>query len=242
MKILSFFLFLTVLTLNLNNIMAQDSKPVVYFIPGQGSDYRLFKNIDIDSSFKTKNIKYFTPDKDWNLRDFAKVLSLQIDTSHTFIIVGVSLGGMLATEMGSFLNPEKIIIISSAKCREELPLRYKFQGSVPVYKWVSGAFLKKGALFMQPIVEPDRKYNKETFISMLKDKDPDFLKRTVAMIMEWNRVKYREDIIHIHGDKDHTIPIRNVSFNYLIEKGSHMMVLTKGDEISTLINQILLKQ
>ena len=242
MKILSFFLFLTILTLSWSNLKAQDSKPVIYFIPGQGSDYRLFKNIDIDSSFKTRNIEYFPPDKDWDLRDFAQALSRQIDTSHTFIIVGVSLGGMLATEMGNFLNPEKIIIISSAKCWAELPLRYKFQRSVPVYKLVSGALIKKGALFLQPIVEPDRNYDKETFIAMLKDKDPDFLKHTTAMIMEWDRVKYREDIIHIHGDKDHTIPIRNVSFNYLIEKGSHMMVLTKGDEISTLINQILLKQ
>ena len=28
---------------------------------------------------------------------------------------------MLATEMTDFLNPEKTIIISSAKCRKELP-------------------------------------------------------------------------------------------------------------------------
>lgn len=35
---------------------------------------------------------------------------------------------------------------------------------------------------MQPIVEPDRNYDKKTFIAMLKDKDPDFLKRTVARI------------------------------------------------------------
>ena len=242
MKTLIFLLILTIITLNWSNIKAQDSKPVVYLIPGQGSDYRLFKNIDIDSSFETKNIKYFTPDKDWNLRDFAKVLSRQIDTNRTFILVGVSLGGMLATEMGSFMNPEKIILISSAKCRKELPGRYNFQRSVPVYKVVPGSVAKKGALLLQPIVEPDRRYDKKTCVAMLTDKDPKFLKRTIAMIMEWDRIKYRDDIIHIHGDKDHTIPIRNISYDYIIEKGSHMMVLTRGDEISALINQILLKQ
>lgn len=242
MKTLFFLLILTVITLNWSNIKAQDSKPVVYLIPGQGSDYRLFKNIDIDSSFETKNIKYFTPDKDWDLAKFAKVLSRQIDTNRTFILVGVSLGGMLATEMGSFMNPEKIILISSAKCRGELPGRYNFQRIVPIYKVVPGSVAKKGSLLLQPIVEPDRRYDKETCVAMLTDKDPKFLKRTIAMIMEWDRIKCREDIIHIHGDKDHTIPIRNVSYNYLIERGSHMMVLTRGDEISALINQILLKQ
>jgi len=240
-KIIRFLLLLVVFILNGNKLYAQDLKPIVYLIPGQGADSRLFKNIKIDSCFETRNIKYFTPEKTWNMLDYAKALSSQIDTSNKFILVGVSLGGMLATEMADFLNPEKIIIISSAKCWEELPGRYKFQKKIPVYKWVPASVSKKGALFLQPIVEPDRNYDKETFVNMLKDKDPDFIKRTIAMIMEWDRVNYRKDIIHIHGDNNHTIPVRNVKDNYLIKDGSHVMVLSRGDEISILINLILLE-
>ncbi len=92
---------------------------------------------------------------------------------------------------------------------------------------------------MQPIVEPVQKQYKEIFKSMLNDKDPEFLKRTIGMIINWERVCYSNEIIHIHGDKDNTIPIRNVKYDYLIENGSHMMVLTKGEEISKLINKIL---
>jgi hypothetical protein len=76
---------------------------------------------------------------------------------------------------------------------------------------------------------------------MLNDKDPDFLKRTAAMIIQWERNESREDIVHIHGDNDHTIPIRNVDYDYLIEDGSHMMVYTRADEISDLINKILIE-
>jgi pimeloyl-ACP methyl ester carboxylesterase len=240
-KIISFLLLLVVFILNGSKLYAQDLKPIVYLIPGQGADSRLFKNIKIDSSFEIRDIVYFTPEKTWSMEDYAKALSRQIDTSRKIILIGVSLGGMLATEMGDFLNPEKIIIISSAKCWEELPGRYKFQKKIPVYKWVPASVSKKGALFLQPIVEPDRNYDKETFVNMLKDKDPDFMKRTIAMIMEWGRVNYCKDIIHIHGDNDHTIPVRNVKYNYLIKDGSHVMVLTRGDEISILINQILLE-
>jgi hypothetical protein len=140
------------------------------------------------------------------------------------------------------MNPKKIILISSAKCRAELPIRYKFQRGFPVYRIVSGKLAKKGAEIMQPLVEPNRNKEKETFISMLNDKDPDFLKRTIKMILEWKRVDYRGDIIHIQGDKDRTIPIRNVKYNYLVKNGSHMMVLTRGVEISKLVNEILLKK
>ncbi|MEZ5071272.1 MAG: hypothetical protein R2751_09945 [Bacteroidales bacterium] len=58
-------------------------------------------------------------------------------------------------------------------------------------------------------------------------------------ILEWERTESPGNIIHIHGDQDHTIPIRNVSFDFLVEGGSHMMVLTRGEEISRIINEIL---
>ena len=44
---------------------------------------------------------------------------------------------------------------------------------------------------------------------------------------------------HIHGDKDHTIPIKNIEYDYLIEGGSHMMMITRAREINEIIAQIL---
>ena len=237
---LFYILFFTLLFFPGNTVFAQKQKPVVYLIPGQGADCRLFKNLEIDTTFETQYIHYFTPREELNLKGFAHALSRQIDTSRTYIIIGVSLGGMLATEMGDFLNPEKIILISSAKTRKEFPFRYRIQKRVHVYEWFPGSLVKKGALIMQPIIEPDRNKDKDVFIRMLKDKDPLFLERTVAMILEWERLDYRKDIIHIHGDNDHTLPIKNVKYDYLIKGGSHMMVLTRGAEISKLVNQILL--
>ncbi|WP_346860442.1 alpha/beta hydrolase [uncultured Draconibacterium sp.] len=236
------FLIYFVLVVAANQVFCaevQGEKPIVYFIPGQGADARLFKNIELDSSFEVQHINYFTPEKGSGMTEFAKELSLQIDTTRQFYLVGVSLGGMLAIEMGDFLKPDKIIVISSAKNRKEFPFRYRFQKTIPVYKIIPSPFVKMGARILQPIVEPDRNKDKETFISMLKDKDPKFLSRTVKMILEWDRIEKGENIVHIHGDNDHTLPARNIYFDYLVEDGSHMMVLTKGSLISELINEEL---
>jgi esterase/lipase len=234
------FIFIIVSNFFGVQIKAQNNKPIVYLIPGQGADSRLFKNLKIDNRFDVENIEYFTPEKSWDMKDFAQALSSKIDTNRTYYIIGVSLGGMLATEMGDFLNPEKIIVVSSAKSYNEFPGRYLFQKKLPVYKIVPAGIVKFGAQVLQPLVEPDRKYDRETFAAMLKAKSKKFLKRTSTMILEWDRVTYRDDIIHIHGNNDHTIPIKNVNYDYLIKDGSHMMILTKGDEMSKLINRILL--
>ncbi len=240
MKKLIYILFLILLVFCKNQGKAQEVKKVVYLISGQGADSRLFNNLEIDNRFEVKNIEYFTPEKGWSMNDFAKALALQIDTNRQYFLVGVSLGGMLATEMGDFLNPEKIILISSAKNRNELPGRYKFQKVIPLYKIFPAGSVKWGAKVMQPIVEPDRNYDKEIFKAMLDDKDPIFLKRTVAMIMKWNRKESENDIIHIHGNNDHTIPSKNIDFDFLIKNGSHMMVYTRSEEISAIVNKLLI--
>lgn len=220
-------------------VSSQETKPTIYLIPGLGSDYRLFGNLDLRGVYETRYINHVIPDRGMSMQDYANELSNQIDTLKPYVLVGVSLGGMLAVEMSDFLKPETVIVISSAKCRNELPHRYRFQRIIPVYKLVSGKLSKKGALFLQPIVEPDRGYAEETFQAMLEDKDPEFMKRSIAMIMEWDRENYTDRVFHIHGDHDRTIPIRNVKYDYLVEDGSHMMVLTLGSEISGIVLDIL---
>lgn len=217
-------------------------KTNVYLFPGQGSDERLFSRIRLDSNFNIVHIVYPVPAKGTSMKEYARLLGTQIDTGSSYILVGVSMGGMLCSELKELMHPKQVIIISSAKCRSELPFRYRFQKTIPINKLVPKGLMKLGARILQPIVEPDRKKNKEVFKSMLKKKSPVYYKRTVNMIINWDRKACTEDIVHIHGTKDHTIPIRNVRCTHKIDKGSHMMTLTRGDEMNLLLLSILRKQ
>jgi len=216
------------------------SKENIYLISGQGSDYRIFKNLTLDTSkFEIHYLNWILPDKQETMNSFAKKMSAQIDTTQPFSIIGVSLGGMVACEMKKFLNPSQVIIISSAKSRNELPGQYKFQKYIPLNKITPKKLIKKSALFLQPRVEKDRKLEDETCDSMLIDKDPVFLKRTINLIVNWDSHEIDSTVVHIHGDNDNTIPIKNVSCNYIIKGGSHMMALTKPKEVSEILNKIL---
>jgi len=228
-------LFISILFLSFKS----QGQTKIYLIPGQGSDYRIFSKIKFPPNYEICHINYVIPNKGESLRAYAKRLSNQIPEGEKFILTGVSLGGMIATEIAEIRDPEKIIIISSAKNSNELPKRYNFQKRIPVYKLVGAKLSKRGAKVLQPIVEPDRNREKETFKSMLDSKDPEFLKRTIAMIINWERKSNSKEIIHIHGDNDKTVPIKNVEYDYLIKNGSHMMALTEAEKISAILQQIL---
>lgn len=219
---------------------SQTEKKNIYLIPGQGADERSFKNLKLDSNYYNINfVKWIIPERNENMKSYAKKLLQQIDTTKKYYLIGVSLGGMVATEMMQISNPEKVIIISSAKCRYELPLRYRFQKIVPLYLLIPKRLIKWSSFIAQPLFEPDRKNEKETCVAMLKAKNPRFLKRTIGMIIKWKKTQADTSIIHIHGNKDHTIPVRNVKYDHLIQRGSHMMILTRTHEIQQIILKYL---
>jgi pimeloyl-ACP methyl ester carboxylesterase len=231
------FLILWLCSLTTGHLLAQHT--TVYLFPGQGSDERLFKNLVFPPGFDTVHISYPVPEKREDLHTYAMRFVQGIDTTHPYVLLGVSLGGMICTELSDTLSPEVTILISSAKCRAELPGRYTFLKQFPLNRILPKRLIKGGGRVLQGIVEPDRKYDKETFQSMLKQKDPLYLKRTIDMIVHWDRDTYSGRIIHLHGNKDHTIPVKNVRVDYLVEGGSHMMTLTRAGEISEILGNIL---
>lgn len=241
MKKYAQILFIILLFILFEAAFARASKPKIYLIHGQGSDSRLFSKLKLNEAFDTIYLNLPLPAKGTNMQSFAQQLIPKIDTSGPFILIGVSLGGMVAAELNDILHPLQTIIISSAKNRNELPNRYKFMRVIPLYK-LFPAFLIKGSSFiMQPLFEPDRKKEKVLFKNMLHNKDKLFLKRSIPIIIKWDKKdNIGKALIHIHGTKDHTIPIRNIQSPTIVKKGSHMMVLTQADLLSQKINEILI--
>jgi pimeloyl-ACP methyl ester carboxylesterase len=215
------------------------SSTTIYLFPGQGADERLFSALKFDEGYKVVHIVYPEPRDGETITSFAREIGKQIDQGNKYIFVGVSLGGMIISELAVTMKPERIILISSAKCRNELPRLYRLQGRLRINKLVPGNITRYGAILLQGIVEPDSWNNRDVFQDMVKKKSPAYFKRTVDMIVNWDRQIPIENVVHIHGSGDHTLPMRLVKPDHVIEGGSHMMVLTRGEEVSKLIGDIL---
>ena len=55
------------------------------------------------------------------MESYAKQLVQQIDTTEDVILIGVSFGGMVISEINKLINSKKSIIISSAQNKYEIP-------------------------------------------------------------------------------------------------------------------------
>ena len=222
-----------------NDTFGMDSTKVdsinVYFFPGQGSDYRIFNAFELPAYCRKHFFELPMPKEGEMMKEYAARFIPLIDTTVPFVLIGTSLGGMISSELTAILKPLKTIVIASAKTYHELPAQYRFQRSIPINQIPPPKFFKIGGLIAQPIFEPDRREAKDMFISMLKAKDPVYLKRTVNIIINWDRSEAVPGVYHIHGDNDHTLPIKNIECDVVIKNGSHMMTHLRHKEICEII-------
>jgi hypothetical protein len=98
--------------------------------------------------------------------------------------------------------------------------------------------MKMSTKLGQPMLEPMEEKHEVIFRLMINEKNPYFIKSAVRWIVEWERENFSEKIIHIHGEKDHTLPLKCVRPDYVLQ-GGHMITLTHALEISKLVNNHL---
>jgi len=101
MKIAINILTISMLFLSANAM----EKTTIYLIPGQGSDERIYNKIEFPGNYEVVHIKYEMPNENENMSAYAQRLAQQIKEENGFILIGVSLGGMIATEIAELKNP-----------------------------------------------------------------------------------------------------------------------------------------
>jgi hypothetical protein len=212
-----------------------------YFIGGIATDRKLYE-------YPLKKIPHsiYLPFPKQDQGDTIATYSLKfiplIDTSKPFNIVANSMGGMITMELVKYIHPEKIILVSSVKCREEMPWRLRQLQYSNLHKLLPGkafiAGVQYGSRFIKEISETPGV--RDIVIQMARSNPPDFLYWCVNAIAKWKgRKDYRKEIIHIHGTKDAMFPYRNIKNAIPVTDGTHNMLLTRKEEIIALLIQHL---
>lgn len=210
----------------------------IYLIPGLGADKRMYAH-QLKALPDAKVLEHLEPIKSETLTEYAGRVAKEIDTTKPFALVGTSLGGIISMELSRILNPEKIVIISSIKNREEMPLFIRSMRLLKLHKLTTGARIKRSYnVMVKRLGNRGDSFAAKMIREMAADCSPEFIEWAVNAIVNWHPPKdYRSDIIHIHGTKDMLFPIQKIKNPIAIENGSHVMNMTMSYEV----NKALLK-
>lgn len=209
----------------------------IYIFPGLGADERVFQRLDF-SGYEVTFIKWISPERNEAIEKYALRLSKQI-THPQPILIGLSFGGMIAMEIAKQIETEKIILISSAKSKFEIPFFYRLAGILGIHKLLPSRLLKSSNFITNWFFGAHSTFDKKLLRQILLETDSLFLKWAIDKIVRWKNETIPSNVFHIHGTKDKILPLRYVVCNISIQNGGHFMILNNADEVNGHLHQYL---
>ena len=118
----------------------------VYFISGLAADKRAFRLIELPVGYNAIYLNWTTPLAKETLKEYALRMAKNIDSSEPFILVGLSMGGMIATEIARNFSPQLTILISSASSARHFPPWFTLSAFLGLHKIIPARFFKSASL------------------------------------------------------------------------------------------------
>ena len=190
------------------------------------------------SGFSTTFIKWIVPQDKETIENYATRLLDQITTTKPTLI-GLSFGGLIAVEIAKQIDTEKIILIASAKTKNEIPFYYRFAGLFGLHKLLPTRLLKNSNFITNWFFGTSSTFDKQLLKQILIDTDPTFLKWAIDKVARWTNKTQTKNIFHIHGTSDKILPLSFVKCDLKIKNGGHLMTLNKADELNRILSQRL---
>jgi pimeloyl-ACP methyl ester carboxylesterase len=219
-------------------IYSQHVAMKVYFIAGLAADKRVFKYIQLPTGCEAVFLDWITPEKEDTLPSYALRLASTINKEEPFALIGLSFGGMLATEIAKVYQPAVTILISSVPVSKELPGYFRMAGKMRLHKIVPVSLLKSSSLAKRLFTREKNK-DKKLLREIILESNAGLIRWSVDAIMNWRNEIVPQPVWHIHGTRDEILPVRFTNPTHTIPKHGHMLVMTAAGKVNELLAKAL---
>ncbi len=215
------------------------AKKHLYFVPGLGASTQIFEHLSFDDTYECHFIPWKIPlSTKETLSDYAKRMCEEVHHKNS-ILVGVSFGGIMVQEMSTHITVEKIILISSIKSKHELPKALKIAKVAKIYKLIPTKMVKNIEDYTKYFFGDYLKKRAELYKMYLSVRDPKYIEWAIYNVLHWNQEAALPNTLHIHGTEDQVFPLKYIDGAVEVNKGTHVMILTKAKTIANLISNAL---
>jgi pimeloyl-ACP methyl ester carboxylesterase len=212
----------------------------LYLISGMGADERIFQHLQFPENYIVHYLPWLTPNPAETFPEYAFRMATRIEHEHV-TLVGVSFGGMLAIEIARQRPVNKIILISSIKHTLEKPayLRWvKKTGLIHLLRLPDAIIFSRRKILVKLFLNTETTEERNLLNDYVRKTAYEYLRWGIRTIVNWQNDVIPASLVHIHGGKDRTFPVRAISPDYVIPTGGHFMVFNRATEI----NEILKKE
>ncbi len=211
----------------------------IYCISGLGANEKCFQYLDL-SFAETVFINWIQPFANETLHDYAMRIKQQFIHDKNPVIFGLSLGGMIAVEIAKAIPSAKVVIISSAKTKNEIPFYWKMFQYLPVYKILPEWSIKHRSSIRNYFLGIKKQRTKNYINHVALHADIKFYRWAIGAILTWQNQTLPSNVTHIHGTDDKLLPFRFIKADVTVNAGGHLMIIDNAEKISALVKNIVM--
>jgi pimeloyl-ACP methyl ester carboxylesterase len=198
------------------------------------ADERVFKYVRLPEGYEIVHLTWITPQKEESLASYAVRLAERIDTNEPFVLIGLSFGGMLVTEIAKRYPPVKTILIASIPLSAQLPGYFRAAAVLRLHRVVPIGMVKTAAR-LKRYISNEKSEDKKLLWEIINSSDPAFIRWSMEAILSWKNEEMPQHILHIHGTSDGILPARYTKPTHMISKAGHLMVMSSPDDVNRIL-------
>ncbi len=222
-----------------NEVSNDKNLPRIFFFTGLGADERAFLYLNIKTSLQQIHVAWLKPEDRESLTAYCRRLVEEYAIKESDMLVGLSFGGLVVTEISNLVKPVLSILISSVSTRKELPLIYRVAGWINLHNLIPKSSLNKPNRMRYYLFGLKKPVQKKLFDEIITNTNPDFVQWAIDKVVHWENSERPENLYKIHGTSDRIIPIHKASSDFIIKGGSHFLTWENAAEVSAIIRQLM---
>lgn len=214
----------------------ESSLSKVFLIPGLALNPEIMGLLELPH-FEKYYIRWIDPIGDESLASYAsRIIQLYpFPSDGTFLLIGHSLGGILAQEIALSYPKARLVLISTVKDSNEIPWKIRFLRHGFAYHLASKDIILRTLSLWGWYHGYNEDMIVEALTSEVETLSNAYFIWAYKQIIHWEGHPLSNSYIHIHGDMDRTFPIQNIHNAIPVSGGDHLMIYKRASKITALI-------
>ncbi|MCA8972252.1 MAG: alpha/beta hydrolase [Planctomycetes bacterium] len=217
----------------------------VYCIPGLGFDHRIFEELDL-GDVVPRYVDWIEPRDeepfDAYAARMAEAIPLSAEEPSGLVLIGHSLGGMLAQEIAVLRDVQLVVLVSSVRSRDEIPRFFKVLKPRLAHRWFTKGLVRRTFRFWARFHDYVTPREQKLFLDMVERHSDHYLRWALRSLAIWRApaVPARTRIVQVHGQRDRTFPYKLLERpDAVVPDAGHFMIVREARAVSECISNLL---
>ncbi|MBR4402670.1 MAG: alpha/beta hydrolase [Flavobacteriales bacterium] len=215
----------------------------IYLISGIGCNGEVFARLTSPVGYTMHVVEWIEPHREEPVKDYLSRMFDGVEVDETDVILGVSLGGIVAQYMyDMFPMVKKIVLISTAISAVEMSSLLKLFKAIKIYRWIPGFVLTSSYTYSYAVMGGMKKRHRDMIGRFLGGYSSRYFRWASRIALDIKTVSIPDDkLLRIHGRRDILFPSSQIKTpSYIVEGATHLAVYTHSREINAILERELL--